>query len=172
MGEIMGIEGTVNKSENGGKEIKAFSSDFKITQTNKKLDENFGIDMFEQDFLFYVYKKDIIREAIKFYDEFPTNYHKTEIAKDDEFERSRGLVATMEAIRTRGSEKTSEFMLGGGDILKEFKDKYEESMPKYRLRDDSESDLIFAIVHEYLVEKYIFGNAGVKAPDVSLPTRK
>ena len=166
----MGIEGAVHNSENGGQEIKAFSSYFKITHTNKKLDENFQLDISDKELIFFVYGKDTIREAIKFYDEFPVNYHRTENAKDDQFERSKGLVATMEAIRTSGSQNTCEFILRGKNILTKIEEKYKNKKPEHRIKDDSDLDI--AIVHEYLVEKYILGNVGITIPDIGLPSRK
>jgi hypothetical protein len=133
----------------------------RVRNTNKVLTE-FGFDSDQRDELFRAYGRDSIIEALALYTgaEVNVNYSDVRAALADgtsptevQSALQSGLVATLESLRTIGTDRTENVIYGGGNIVDVMAEKYRTRSPAMRARTDEQKFQIALI--QYLVETHI-----------------
>jgi hypothetical protein len=134
--------------------------------TNSVLDV-VGFSLTEQNFLFNVYGKGIVRSAISIYFRANPNEHQRKVRENETSTDFRhGLVATMEALRTskRGNRYHNvQNAVLDGDIHFDIQNRYRDKSPIMRVRDPVQMEVTRRL--DYLVQTYILGeNLDISGP--------
>jgi len=118
---------------------------FRVPETTRILDKvGFTID--EIDFLFDLYGKQTVLNGISAYVASPTNSHRDDNLTNP-WENQRGLVATLESIRTRGLEATQNDVLGSANIVDVMSAKYKNREPALRARTEEDNFRLALLRH-------------------------
>ena len=118
---------------------------YRVPQTRTILDKvKFTGD--EADFLFDLYGKQTVLQGIAAYVASPSNAHR-EANLNNPWEIQRGLVATIESIRTRGIGATQNDIIGGADIVDVMSARYQIREPTLRLRNEGDAYRLALLKH-------------------------